>query len=170
MMERQMRLVKVKQSFYELIKKNHVDEEIVFNECGSPCVLIMDLEYKGLLRKFVVPLRSNISTKTPHNQYFPLVFTQKLKKIHFTAPPIQIAGWQIMPTSVLHTADFRRVHQKSLRCLALLPYSASSVAGFAEKSAGTAAPSAAATSIHTTASSGKQSIRSSTTATGFFII
>lgn len=49
MMERQMRLVKVKQSFYELIKKNHVDEEIVFNECGSPCILIMDLEYKGLL-------------------------------------------------------------------------------------------------------------------------
>ena len=66
MMERQMRLVKVKQSFYELIKKNHVDEEILFNECGRPCVLIMDLEYKGLLRKFVVPLRSNITTSISH--------------------------------------------------------------------------------------------------------
>lgn len=72
MMEIQMRLVKVKQSFYDLIKKNHVDEEILYNECGRPCVLIMDLEYKGFLRKFVVPLRSNISIKTPHNQYFPL--------------------------------------------------------------------------------------------------
>lgn len=45
-----MRLVKVKQSFYNLIKKNHVDEEILFNECGRPCVLIMDLEYKECVK------------------------------------------------------------------------------------------------------------------------
>lgn len=67
-----MKLVKVKQSFYDLIRENHADEEIVFNECGRPCVLIVDLEYRGLLRKFVVPLRSNISSITPRNQYFPL--------------------------------------------------------------------------------------------------
>ena len=60
-----MRLVKVKQSFYNLIKKNHVDVEILFNECGRPCVLIMDLEYKGLLRKFVVPLCVSHYTKRP---------------------------------------------------------------------------------------------------------
>lgn len=53
MMELQMRLVKVKQSFYDLIRENHVDEEILFNECGRPCILI-------------------ISNKTPHSQYFPL--------------------------------------------------------------------------------------------------
>ena len=74
-----MKLVKVKQSFYDLIRKNHVDEEIMFNEFGRPCVLILDLEYKGLLRKFVVPLRSNISIRTPSSQYFPLPPTGNTK-------------------------------------------------------------------------------------------
>ncbi|MCM1090005.1 MAG: hypothetical protein NC092_00395 [Butyrivibrio sp.] len=67
-----MKLVKVKQSFYDLIMENHVDDEIMFNEFGRPCVLIVDLEYKDVFRKFVVPLRSNISSKTPRKQYFPL--------------------------------------------------------------------------------------------------
>lgn len=67
-----MKLVKVSQSFYELIKKNHVEEEIMFNEQGRPCVLLVDLEYKGSFRKFVIPLRSNISPRTPRGQYFSL--------------------------------------------------------------------------------------------------
>lgn len=66
-----MKLVKVNQSFYELIKKNHV-EEIMFNEQGRPCVLPVDLEYKGSIRKFVIPLRSNICPRTPRGQYFSL--------------------------------------------------------------------------------------------------
>lgn len=67
-----MKLVKVKQSFYDLITEKHVENEIMFNESGRPCVLILNLEYKGDFRKFVVPLRSNISSKTPRKQYFPL--------------------------------------------------------------------------------------------------
>lgn len=67
-----MKLVKVKQSFYDLIAENHVENEIMFNEAGRPCVLIVRLKYKGNDRKFVVPLRSNISSRTPARQYFPL--------------------------------------------------------------------------------------------------
>lgn len=64
-----MRLVKVKQNFYNECKKHNTDEELMFNECGRPCVLIVQLKYKGKLQKFVVPLRSNISGKTPKKQY-----------------------------------------------------------------------------------------------------
>lgn len=67
-----MKLVKVNQSFYDLVRDEHVDGEIMFNEQGRPCVLLVNLEYKGNLRKFVVPLRSNISAKAPRGQYFPL--------------------------------------------------------------------------------------------------
>lgn len=67
-----MRLVKVKQKFYDECKAHNTNEELMFNECGRPCVLIIQLEYKGVQQKFVVPLRSNISGKTPKWQYFSL--------------------------------------------------------------------------------------------------
>ena len=67
-----MQLVKVKQSFYNECKIHNTDSELMFNECGRPCVLIIQLKYKGVLQKFVVPLRSNISGKTPSSQYFSL--------------------------------------------------------------------------------------------------
>lgn len=67
-----MKLVKVSPGFYSLAALNHVDEEIMFNEAGRPCVLLINLNYKGNLRKFVVPLRSNISSKAPKEQYFSL--------------------------------------------------------------------------------------------------
>lgn len=65
-------LVKVKESFYNLCKQNSVDEELLFNECGRPCVLLVRLMYRSKNRDFVVPLRSNISAKTPVNQYLSL--------------------------------------------------------------------------------------------------
>ena len=67
-----IKLVKVKQSFYDLCNENNVADELLFNECGRPCVLIVKLKYKGQLRDFVVPLRSNISKSTPRSQYFSL--------------------------------------------------------------------------------------------------
>ena len=67
-----MKLVKVKNSFYTKCRQNHTDAELMYNEQGRPCVLIVQLEYKGEKRKFVVPLRSNISGKTPRWQYFSL--------------------------------------------------------------------------------------------------
>ena len=65
-------LVKVKESFYNLCSQNSVDEELLFNECGRPCVLLVKLTYKGKDRDFVVPLRSNISARTPASQYLSL--------------------------------------------------------------------------------------------------
>lgn len=67
-----MQLVKVKQDFYDECKVHHTEKELMFNECGRPCVLIIQLKYKGNLHKFVVPLRSNISGKAPKWQYFSL--------------------------------------------------------------------------------------------------
>lgn len=67
-----IRLVKVKQEFYSLCQEHNVDEELLFNEAGRPCVLLIRMNYKNNMHDFVVPLRSNISARTPRNQYFAL--------------------------------------------------------------------------------------------------
>ena len=67
-----MKLVKVKDSFYELCRNAGCDDELLFNKDGRPCVLIMQLKYKAKLQNFVVPLRSNITPTTPGIQYFSL--------------------------------------------------------------------------------------------------
>lgn len=67
-----IRLVKVKQEFYSLCQEHNVDEELLFNEAGRPCVLLIRMNYKNNVHDFVVPLRSNISARTPRNQYFAL--------------------------------------------------------------------------------------------------
>ena len=74
-----IKLVKVKQEFYELSKKYGVDKELLFNECGRPCVLLLKLKYRGMFRDFVVPMRSNISPKVPDSDYFPLPPNRKTK-------------------------------------------------------------------------------------------
>lgn len=48
-----------------------VDGEML-QKAGRPCVLIVQLKYKGHRHNFAVPLRSNINPSTPKNQYFPL--------------------------------------------------------------------------------------------------
>lgn len=67
-----IKLVKVKQEFYDLCKLHGVDRELLHNEHGRPCVLLVRLCYKGQFCDFVVPLRSNISETTPVEQYFSL--------------------------------------------------------------------------------------------------
>ena len=67
-----MQLVKVGEQFYQECKKRGTDKELLFNKNGRPCVLIVKLKYKGHNHKFVVPLRSNIASNVPKNQYFPL--------------------------------------------------------------------------------------------------
>ncbi len=44
----------------------------VLRKTARPCVLIIRLKYKGQNRSFAVPLRSNISSNTPKDQYFAL--------------------------------------------------------------------------------------------------
>ena len=42
-----MQLVKVKTEFFEECKKQGTDSEILFNEAGRPCVLLIKMKYKG---------------------------------------------------------------------------------------------------------------------------
>lgn len=67
-----MEIVKVKQSYYDLLKAHRLDDEILINKEGRPCVLIVRLKYRGQFVDFVVPIRSNISPATPHSQYLSL--------------------------------------------------------------------------------------------------
>lgn len=77
-----MKLVKISNDFFKECRKNNVHNELLFNEDGRPSVLIVKLKYKEQYHKFVVPLRSNISPKTPKNQYFPLPPNSKTKPYH----------------------------------------------------------------------------------------
>lgn len=77
-----MRLVKISNKFFDECKKNNVHKELMFNEDGHPSVLIAKLKYKGEYHKFVIPLRSNISPKTPKEQYFSLPPNRKTKPHH----------------------------------------------------------------------------------------
>lgn len=67
-----MELVKVKPEFYTKCTEKKADSELLYNEAGRPCVLVVHLKYKEKLHKFVVPIRSNISGKTPKDQYLSL--------------------------------------------------------------------------------------------------
>lgn len=67
-----MKLVKVKKEFYDLCITNGADSELLYNEQGRPCVLIIHISYKLKKYKFAMPLRSNISNRTPRWQYFSL--------------------------------------------------------------------------------------------------
>ncbi len=67
-----MDIVKVSNSFYSDCVAHGTESELLLNESGRPCVLLVNLMYKGNRRKFVIPLRSNIAPSAPKWQYFPL--------------------------------------------------------------------------------------------------
>ena len=69
-----MNLVKVKGNFFKKCKKNGADKnnQLLHNEAGRPCVLIVKLKYKGQKRSFIVPLKSNITPNTDKNTFFAL--------------------------------------------------------------------------------------------------
>jgi len=77
-----MKLVKISNDFFNECKKHNIHEELMFNEGGRPSVLIVKLKYKEHYHKFVVPLRSNISSRTPKSQYFSLPPNSKTKPHH----------------------------------------------------------------------------------------
>ena len=58
-----MRLVKVKQSFFDLCEQNGAESQLLKTKDGRPGVLMVKLNYKGKERDFIVPLRSNIPNK-----------------------------------------------------------------------------------------------------------
>ena len=63
-----MRLVTIKSA---KLKAYTADPEML-QKSKRPCVLIIQLKYKGNRYDFAVPLRSNISPAAPKDQYFPL--------------------------------------------------------------------------------------------------
>lgn len=77
-----MKLVKVNKDFYDMLRSSRLEHEIMFNEKGRPCVLLVDMFYKNKKRPFVIPLRSNISPCTPSNQYFSLPPSHNTKTYH----------------------------------------------------------------------------------------
>lgn len=67
-----MKFASIKNSFFELCKKYNADNELLFNTNRRPYLLIIRMHYKDQLRDFALPFRSDISSKTPRNQYFSL--------------------------------------------------------------------------------------------------
>lgn len=74
-----MRIVKVKQLFFEEYRKYNDDNQLLESDNGRPCVLILKLKYKGKRQNFVVPLRSNISKNAPKSHFFKLPPTSRTK-------------------------------------------------------------------------------------------
>lgn len=74
LMGEKMNLVKVDTAFFSMCKKNGADpnNQLLHNEAGRPCVLIIKLKYKGHYRDFVVPMKSNIAPITDKKTYFAL--------------------------------------------------------------------------------------------------
>lgn len=72
--EKTMKLVKVQKTFFERCKSLGADpnNQLLHNESGRPCVLIMKLNYKGEDRDFVVPIKSNILPRTDKTTFFAL--------------------------------------------------------------------------------------------------
>lgn len=80
-----MNLVKVKGNFFKKCKKNGADKnnQLLHNEAGRPCVLIMKLKYNGQKRNFIVPLKSNITPNTDKNTLFALPPNSRTKPGNF---------------------------------------------------------------------------------------
>lgn len=78
-----MKQVKVKDSFFIKCKKYGTDSELLYNENGRPCVLLLKLKYKNKFHKFVVPMRSNISPTAPSDQFFKLPPNFNTKTNHY---------------------------------------------------------------------------------------
>ena len=80
-----MNLVKVKDTFFKKCKTQGADKnnQLLHNEAGRPCVLIVKLKYKGQKRSFIVPLKSNIASNTDRNTFFALPPNSRTKPGNF---------------------------------------------------------------------------------------
>ncbi len=77
-----MKIVKVTKNFFEDCKEKGTDSELLVSSTGRPCVLLINLKYKGEAHKFVVPFRSNISPSAPSSQFFSLPPNKNTKSKH----------------------------------------------------------------------------------------
>ncbi|PXX78107.1 hypothetical protein [Dielma fastidiosa] len=77
--KRKIKVVTIKQSFYELFSENHEIMRIMGQEAKDrPCLILLKMKYKGNLHTFAIPFRSNIGN-APSNTYFPLPKRAKTK-------------------------------------------------------------------------------------------
>lgn len=77
--KRKIKVVTIKQSFYELFSENHEIMRIMGQEAKNrPCLILLKMKYKGNLHTFAIPFRSNIGN-APSNTYFPLPKRAKTK-------------------------------------------------------------------------------------------
>lgn len=65
---RGMRLITISDDFYDELG----DDPEMLTKRNRPCILMLNLIFRGKRRRFAVPLRSNIAPNAPKNQYFPL--------------------------------------------------------------------------------------------------
>ena len=63
-----MKIVTIQRKY---LKRYTVDPEML-QKAGRPCALIIKLKYRGHRYDFAVPIRSNINSSAPKDQYFPL--------------------------------------------------------------------------------------------------
>lgn len=74
--ELQMKFITVSDDFFNLCK---FDKELLYNTNRRPYLLVVKLDYKSSNYDFAIPFRSNLSYKTPKNQYFSLPPRPKTK-------------------------------------------------------------------------------------------
>lgn len=69
-----MKIVKVHEDFFDKCRNLGADpnNQLLHNETGRPCVLLIKLKYKGENRDFVVPMKSNIVANTDKKTFFAL--------------------------------------------------------------------------------------------------
>lgn len=76
-----MQWVKVDDSFFEDCEKYGANQnnQLLHNEQGRPSVLIARLKYRGKLRDFIVPMKSNINASEDPDNYFSLPPSNRTK-------------------------------------------------------------------------------------------
>lgn len=76
-----MKLFKVHENFFNSCKSLEADpcNQLLHNEAGRPCVLLIRLKYKGENRDFVVPMKSNIAANTDKKTFFALPPNKRTK-------------------------------------------------------------------------------------------
>ena len=104
-----MQLVSVDKDFFAKCKKYGTDRELLYDKQGRPCVLIVDLVYKGQKHTFVVPLRSNIAKNVPKSQYFPLPPQMHLRSREKDTECIILNCFRWIKNMCIHI-KYRRVH------------------------------------------------------------
>ena len=70
-----IRLVKVKQEFYSLCQEHNVDEELLFNEAGRPCVLLIRMNYKNNSAQSIFCIAAKLINKASMQAWNPLFQT-----------------------------------------------------------------------------------------------